>query len=88
MPAAPHGHDHQGADRGEGVQLAQAALHDMAINAEHVAIVNKLAGIFGKKGKLWRDLTGSLKLGVYPVFILRVASQRSILMMESCAGWR
>ncbi|WP_038246526.1 hypothetical protein, partial [Xenorhabdus bovienii] len=30
-------------------QLAQAVLHDMAINAEHVAIVKKLAGIFGKK---------------------------------------
>ncbi|MDE9499821.1 hypothetical protein KKJ22_18980, partial [Xenorhabdus bovienii] len=33
----------------EFFQLTQAVLHDMAINAEHVAIVKKMAGIFGKK---------------------------------------
>ncbi|KLU14474.1 MULTISPECIES: hypothetical protein [Xenorhabdus] len=60
----------------------------MAIDTEYAAIVIKLAGIIGKKPDLQSDLTRSLEMDVYTVFILRDASQRLILMMESCSGWR
>ncbi|CDG19412.1 hypothetical protein [Xenorhabdus doucetiae] len=60
----------------------------MAINTEHVPIVNDMAYIFGEKANLLRELTHSIAMDVYPVFILRAASQRWLLVMESCAGRR
>ncbi|MGJ0630082.1 hypothetical protein, partial [Xenorhabdus bovienii] len=60
----------------------------LAIDAKPVAIVNKKTDIFGEKAVLLNDLTRSLAMDVYPVLILRDASQRLILVMESCAGWR
>ncbi|WP_045973078.1 hypothetical protein [Xenorhabdus doucetiae] len=60
----------------------------MAINTEHVPIVNDMTRIFGEKDNLLRELTHSIEMDVYPVFILRAASQRQLLMMESCAGRR
>ncbi|MGJ0639542.1 hypothetical protein, partial [Xenorhabdus bovienii] len=56
----------------------------LAIDAKPVAIVNKKTDIFGEKAVLLNDLTRSLAMDVYPVLILRDASQRLILVMESC----
>ncbi|MDC9594723.1 hypothetical protein [Xenorhabdus sp. IM139775] len=70
----------------EAVKLAQG--HDMAINTKDVLIVSKNEAIFGEKDNLLSELTHSIEMDVYPVFILRAASQRQLLMMESCAGRR
>ncbi|WP_045973067.1 hypothetical protein [Xenorhabdus doucetiae] len=55
----------------------------MAINTEHVPIVNDMTRIFGEKDNLLRELTHSIEGDVYPVFILRAASQRAVIDDES-----
>ncbi|MDE9459750.1 hypothetical protein, partial [Xenorhabdus bovienii] len=75
---------------GQGILGLQAQVINrwLAIDSKLVAIVNKKTGIFGEKGNLLSDLTHSIAMDVYPVFILRVASQRPILAMGNCALWR
>ncbi len=63
-------------------------IKNMTIYIEHVAIVNDMVGIFGEKESLLSALTHSLAMDVYTVIILRVASQRQSLVMESYTWWR